>query len=336
MSDDDWVRRTLHDAVDDIRPEDALDVIRSRTTRPAARRAGWAWATGGAAIGLAATVTAVAVLGQLGGSDDDTGGIATTTPTPSVTASNFAFSMPVYFVGDTPAGPRLYREFARINDSDAVSSAVDLALGGHSSDPDYKTPFTRVGTVHGTAELEDGLITVHLEGPDDLGQLPDGLDLEDAEAGVQQLIYTAQGALFTAGGEKESLSDTLVRFTIDGEPADTVLGVPTADPLPAAPRSQTIAPVSISQPADGQVIPKAATLRGFSYGSISWELRQGDTIVAEGRADNTKGAGVYSEYAVGLTVVPPGDYLLVVREADPTGGAEGPGLVKDDKRITIR
>ena len=160
VSDDD-LRALLRDAASDVEPARALDTIRTRTkvtpmsTRnagPAGPRRPWIFAAVGAVAATAATITVVTVLG-----DDDPdprrtsgpasstsatptpGEDATTSPSPSAspsapastgtpTAPASARSVPVYYVGDTPAGPRLFREFHRLQVPDDPAALGKAAL----------------------------------------------------------------------------------------------------------------------------------------------------------------------------------------------------------------
>src|SRR5262249_54924315 len=48
-------------------------------------------------------------------------------------------AVPVYFTGRTPQGTRLYREFQRVDSTDALDAALTLAASGDAQDPDYGT-----------------------------------------------------------------------------------------------------------------------------------------------------------------------------------------------------
>ena len=47
--------------------------------------------------------------------------------------------MPIYFVGDTPQGPRLFREFQQVEADNPLAEAVALMTAGDANDPDYGT-----------------------------------------------------------------------------------------------------------------------------------------------------------------------------------------------------
>ncbi len=125
----------LSDAVSDVEPQDALAEIRNRTkvTSMSARRP-WLFAVGGAVVATAATVAAVAALGgspQNNAQDPDPATSQTPTeesvPTEdteddrvrpsahrSLRARTAEFTLPSYFVRDTPQGLRITREFSTV------------------------------------------------------------------------------------------------------------------------------------------------------------------------------------------------------------------------------
>uniref|UniRef100_UPI00286E8BC5 hypothetical protein n=1 Tax=Nocardioides sp. TaxID=35761 RepID=UPI00286E8BC5 len=133
----------LDDAVADVEPGYALDRIRARTTTTKRR---WPYAAGGAVLAIAASFTAFAVLGP------DTAPRATdpgSTTSPSATATDTPAPevVPVYFVGDTPDGPRLYREFqAGSGPEGAKMFALRAALSG-AADPDYRSLWPAGATI---------------------------------------------------------------------------------------------------------------------------------------------------------------------------------------------
>ena len=49
--------------------------------------------------------------------------------------------VPAYFVGDTPRGDRLFREFDEVPVGDPLQAALDR-IERPPSDPDYRTPWT--------------------------------------------------------------------------------------------------------------------------------------------------------------------------------------------------
>ena len=156
------IRALLDDAVSDVEPRRGLDEITARTT-PAPRRRSWAWGTAGAVVATAAVIAAVTAVTGLPGStpsrpDPADGGVPDPTTSPWV--------VPVYYVGDTGAGPRLFREMhlgppSRADDKDA--SAVQQAVDGDAFDPDYRSDWP-AGTHVDAVRAGGGVTTVALSG----------------------------------------------------------------------------------------------------------------------------------------------------------------------------
>ena len=114
----------LKDAVSEIEPRRGLDEIQARTSR--SHRRTWVWGAVAAVAATAATVAGVTVLTdeaprQVGGTPaastsadpTPTQAVPSSTPSDSPTGAVAAGgALPVYYVGETPSGPRLFREFA--------------------------------------------------------------------------------------------------------------------------------------------------------------------------------------------------------------------------------
>lgn len=335
---DDDLRRALHDAVSDVQPRDALDQIRSRTDKvvtmnnSANRR--WFLPT----IAVAAVMAAV-----IGGAfwmtrdDDPSGGPAATpsqtpsasTPTQTAEPDLVARAVPVYFVGDTAHGPKLYREFQQEQICEGPECLLDAsttrALTGQPLDSDYRMPWP-AGTGLNAASYNGDVLTLDLSG--DLHDRPAGMSQELAEAAVEQLIYSAQAGL----GEGR----VPVQLLLDGDHTDTVLGVPASEPLAAGAEDDVLAPVWINTPAEGAEVASGFEVSGVAMSfeaTVVWQLKQGETVVEEGftTAEECCTRAPYS-----FTVdAAPGDYTLVVQDDDPSGG-EGPGVSPDTKEITVQ
>jgi hypothetical protein len=87
-------------------------------------------------------------------------------PAPTVPATR---ATPVYVLGPTARGPRLYREFRPGAASDPVRAAV-AGLGAPPADPDYRSPWLEVParvapsrlTVSGTASVFEATVVVEV------------------------------------------------------------------------------------------------------------------------------------------------------------------------------
>ena len=374
--DHDRLRALLEDAVADVQPAPALDRIRSRTkVTPMRRTRPWLLVAAGAVAATAATITVVSLADPRSPqADTGPGPAATTTATPSkgpsadgsvepsptpapsdgsspseggtVTAppsesaaagSGDTVAVPVYFVGDTPTGPRLFREFVRTDagadQGSRLSTALDSAISGTATDPDYRSGWpdgvavTAADPPVGEDEAAAVLVTLVADGS--LAERPADLTEDDARIAVQQVVYTAQAVV------QQRLP---VAFRgADDEPLDRLLGVDVSGSAREAPAAEVQAPVWVTSPQDGDQVRRTFTVEGrgaFFEANVSWQLLRADgTVVQDGFA-TAEECCTLAPYAFEVTA-PPGDYVLRVYAADMSDG-EGPGEHEDTKRITVR
>lgn len=330
----------------------------------------WLVGATGAVIATAAVIVTLAVVG---GGDDDTAptaGDPTSSASPSERPSETASSaprptppassapepgpsqgaetgdgggvevvVPVYYTVDTPQGARLVREFRRVGaagDSaeDRATAALDAAVGLAPADPDYTTGWPSDASVEVVRRSDDWLVTV-ASAETDLRAVPDGTDPGTAEAMRQQLVYTLQAVL------QERPPIELVAS--DGGEGGPLLGG-TSGPVEAADELDALALMNITNPVEGQVV-RGDTLRadGRSSGfeaTVVWEVRAGGAdgeVVEEGSAtaEGWMDALYPWSFDVDVADLEPGDYTLVVRNDDPTGGTEGIGDSADTKAFTL-
>lgn len=354
---DDELRALLEDAVSDVEPTPALHRIQSRTSKkvvPMNSKRPWIFAAAAAVAATAATVVAVTVL-----SDDPvtTSGPAsspsasatpeesdepTTEPSdeptdepstePSQAPAGQTTAVPVYFVGETPVGTRLFREFRRIekNDGEArmVSDALSEAIGGTALDPDYRSDWPEGTTVNGVnidGPAADDVVWIDLADKG-LRARPAGMSQEQAQMAVEQLVYTAQAVL----QQRQP-----VQFLLDGERTDMVLGVPTSEPVAAGEAMAVQASVWVISPQHGDTVGTTFTVEGrgaFFEANVSWQLLRDGEVVEDGFTSAEEGMTL-SPYSFKVTAEP-GDYVLRVYDADMSGG-EGNGEAEDTKQITV-
>ena len=127
-----------------------------------------------------------------------------------------------------------------------------------------------------------------------------------------------------------------MQLSLGGERTDTVLGVPTSEPLAAADPMDVQATVWIIDPQDGAVVGKTVQVEGRGAvfeANVSWQLLENGRVVDEGFSTAEEGMTL-SPYSFTLEAEP-GDYVLRVYDADMSDG-EGPGEMEDTKRITVR
>jgi spore germination protein GerM len=324
-SNDSDLRALFEDAVSDVHPQGGTGEIRARAGRPTTSR--WVPLTIAAAVATVLVITGAAWLAQRQPSDTPAaGGTAQKGESAGETSpqQGRTVEVPVYYVGSTAAGPRLFAETHEVTDTteSELQVAVQEALRGDPIDPDYSPAF-RNATSSARASTDGETITIDLS--DDLGVDVDMPD-ESGTAGVQALVWTAQAA---------TASEQPVRFTIDGKPADRVYNVDTSAPVQRASADSMLSTVSIATPTEGAVVPSRFEVTGQAAtfeANVVWELKRGDEVVRNGFT-TARECCTQSPYSFSVTA-PPGDYTLVVRDTDESDG-EGIGTSADTKRITV-
>ncbi|RYB89667.1 hypothetical protein EUA06_13755 [Nocardioides glacieisoli] len=325
------IRDLLHEVTDGVEPEDRLDTIRAATADSGRRtHRGW-WTAGGVGLVAASVVTALALStgGGPRGSEPGPADESTATSTPTEPNPATSRAVPVYFVGDTPSGPRLYREFQRgTGPMSAETFALDAALSGTSQDPDYRSLWP-AGAVSGAYEMHEELITVTLEG--DLHDRPAGMTEAEAWLAIEQVVRTAQGS-FGQGRIP-------VQLLLNDARTDQVLGVPTSEPLAAGSDLEVLAHVSLSEPSEGRTIRvgRALTIAGVGLSeddriSVRVKLREGTPVLRDVKFDLDPADSTLSPFNVDLYLgdIQPGVYDVVVSVTNPDGTFD-----TDTRRITV-
>ena len=149
---------------------------------------------------------------------------------------------------------------------------------------------------------------------------------------MQQLVYTTQAAL------QQRLP---VRFLVDGQPTDSLLGVDVSGPVTNGPALETLALVSISEPPEGVEVTgsfRASGVASSFEATVPWEIRKGDT----GREARLQHGIRLDGQAVSLADRPdlgrgPARGHVHVRRVHrrPSGG-EGAGPTSDTRTIVVR
>jgi hypothetical protein len=284
----------LEDAVSDVEPRDRLHQIRRRTRRARRRRA--------AGLGVVAAGVATAVVAVVAVLVTPDGTRRTTTPDAAAEPDTHVAAL--YFVGDTPAGPRLFREFRRVEDAPGFAS--ELAALAAPDDPDYRT-LVEPGALAG-ADVRDGSFVVPVE-------------RRLAPLAAQQVVFTLTAAA------QELLP---VAFTTGERP-----------PWVVARRTRVLADVSISDPQEGSVVTGTVTARGVASspeGTVPWRIEDaGGDVALEGFAT---ASGAYDrlypwETEIDVSGLAPGTYTFVASTDDPSGGTEGFGATSDTRTIVV-
>lgn len=247
-------------------------------------------------------------------------------PTPEEPATT---TVPVYFVGDTPQGQRLYREFREVEGDDPALAALALVTAGEALDPDYSTLYPGdAGFV--SVDIGSDMITVGL--PDESWTVaPDGMSQAEARLATQQMVYTGQGIA----------QDRLpVSITLDGAPAD-LFGL--AGEVSNDPEIDVRALVNVTTPEQGATVSGSFTADGVSSSfeaTTPWEIRRGGAegeVVKEGfaTAEGWMDKLYPWQSEVDVSDLEPGEYTVVALTDAPSGG-EGGGPMVDTKAITVR
>ncbi len=238
-------------------------------------------------------------------------------------------TVPVYYTGDGPDGPVLYREFHRapVRDGSDVrlTAAAREAVSGTPLDPDYRSDWPGV-EVQQVNQMDD-VIAVDL---DTAPSRPGGMSAREAQLAVQQVVYTVQGAAQARPG---------VRFTVGGRPVDQVLGVSTAEPVTNAPMLRTLSRMIITSPFEGQEVSDTFEATGANNSfeaTVAWQVRDnGGEVVAEGAgiADGYLAEKLFPwSVKVDVSGLDPGTYTFVAMNDDP----EGTGAATDTRTIVVR
>ena len=256
------------------------------------------------------------------GSGDDSGD-----PSESDSEDAGTTTVPVYFVADTPTGPRLFREFRKVESDNPAEEALALMTAGDALDPDYSSMFPSDGKTFTSIDVGDDMITVGL--PDkSWTTASDGMTDDDARLAAQQLVYTLQGV---------AQKRVPVSFTLDGAPAD-LFGL--AGQVSNDPEIEIRALVNVTSPEEGATVGDTFTASGVSSSyeaTTPWQIRQGDTVVKEGfaTAEGWMDKLFPWETEVDVSDLPAGDYTFVATTDDASDG-EGGGPTVDTKSITIK
>ena len=142
------LRSLFDDAVSDVYPERGMREIRARAGRPSARR--WVPLTVAAAVATMVVIVGAAWLAQRQPGDTPAAGPADPAQEPTSQPSSDdrrTLQVPVYYVGRTAAGPRLFAESHRVTDATGIAlhAAVQEVLTGSPLDSDYENAPRRAG-----------------------------------------------------------------------------------------------------------------------------------------------------------------------------------------------
>ena len=305
--------RLVQDAVADVDPPERLREIRDRTGRGRGR-----WYAAGALLTAAATVAAFALLGggSPGGTALDPAEQPTATEAP-VESESVALT-PLYWVGDTPYGPRLFREPTFLSPGygqSLLTAAVRRVVEGEASDPDYRSAWAG-GQVR-SARRVDGEVRVVVDFPTDGGP---------SDLGVEQVAATAWAVVG---------SQVPVTVTVRTKGPMTPVTVTALDDL------AVMSLVQVDSPAEGEVVEGSFLASGLSSSfeaTTVWRIEDEQGRVVDEYSTPAEGwvDGLYPwETTIDVSDLDPGTYTFVAATDDPTGGTEGNGPFTDTRTIVV-
>lgn len=236
-------------------------------------------------------------------------------------------TVPAYFAGDTPQGPRLFREFQRVS-GDPLLSAARLVAGGTPLDPDYRTlwPTVEIESVQPT----DGLLLVTLA-DDGFTSRPDGMSELDARTALQQMVYTLQGV------QQERVP---VQFHRPAGPA-RLFGIDIKQPTGQANPMDVLSMVQLTSPEQGAKVTgdtlEVSGVASSFEANVPWEVRRGNEVVLDGFTTAKGWMNKLYPFSTSVDVssLERGDYTFVAMTDDPSGGAEGGGPTEDTRDFTL-
>ena len=260
---------------------------------------------------------------------DPATGSPSETPSDAETAEPAgAVTVPVYLVGETPQGPRLFREFRSVPADNPLMEATALLLAGDTLDPDYRTlwPQVEISDVQAT----DGVLLVKIAG-DGFTERPDGMSPRAAELAIQQLVHTLQG-----------VQQERVPVVIEREGTDSRLfGIDTGSPFTNDKALDVLGLVNVTTPEQGAVVTgdtlEASGVASSFEATVPWEITLGDKVLLEGfaTAEGWMDKLYPWETRIDVSSLEPGAYRFTARTDDPSGGAEGAGPDEDSKEFIV-
>ncbi|MGO4256800.1 Gmad2 immunoglobulin-like domain-containing protein [Marmoricola sp. RAF53] len=328
QGDDGDLRALLHETAEQIAPHGSLEDIHARTGAKRRR----------VVPVLAAAAALALVVGGIGWMLRDDGTARSTGPaaSPAGTGSPTKES-PVYFLGDTAAGPRLFSE-TRLLQTDATDpttglamDAANLAVAGDPADPDYRTAWPAGTEIRGMGgcSSDDCEIQITFAGRS-VENRPAGMSEEVAALSVEQLVRTVQVA------EDSHHRVFFAADTPDGTVRlDHVLGVDTTGTVTAGSDDDVLAPVQITGPANGEKTGRLVKVHGVAAtfeANVVWEVLAGGDAVVKSGYTTARECCTLSEYGFNVELEP-GTYTIVVHDTDESG--EGRPVNQDTKEIIV-
>jgi hypothetical protein len=360
--DEELLRRALREEADRIMPSpDALARIRERTARRPFWRAPLVVGLAGGLVTATAVIAGAIVVLDTPDADNTFTGPSDSTPAPtsspsvsepatlgssrpptpsqsvpgvtSPSESVLIENVPVYYVTDTSAGPRLAREFRNVEAPDGpLVAAVKTMLATAPEDPEYEALWSSATDVR-SVEVKDDVIEVDLTGTADYT----GVTEEIARLATQELVYTVTAAV--SASSDGSGGNLPVQVLLDGVSVEKLWGdVDMSEPVARAPQEDVRQLVQINNPAEGSDVERSFTVDGEAAvfeATLEWEVvdSDGEVVLSDFATAEECCKFAPFEFPVELE---PGTYTIRVSETDPSGGAEGRAPMTDTRTVTVK
>lgn len=249
-----------------------------------------------------------------------------TTDTEDTDAPDDTVSVEVYFVGETPRGPRLFAERHAVDAEDPVKGAINLLTSGGAKDPDYRS-LVPDGSLAPQVNQDDGAYVMDIG---DWTERPDDMSKAQARLAVQQVVHTV---LSVTDGDR----DRPFTFQVGHDPGP-YLGVPSG--VTAADELDVRGLVNILSPVEEETVRGTFTAEGVASSfeaTVPWEVRDASGAVVVDGFTTAEGwiERLYPWTAeVDVSSLAPGEYTFVAMTDDPSGG-EGGGPTEDTKTIVV-
>lgn len=281
------------------------------------------WLSGTIAIALSFVVTSCT---------SQNGAMQSQTPMPSnsvTTNEPNANSGPwtVYYVGDTPAGPKLYAETSDLgiegsaDESDAAVTALNYLVrqGSKPNDADYTNLWGNGTTINSVTYAGEKAVI-------DLTLAPLNVGSSFEMAAIDQLVWTVTENRSGIGS---------VQFMSNGKPIESFAGhVDTSQTFSRAPNYEVLAPVWVDNPSQVLVNPVAITGTACTFeASFGWEVKLGDKVVQSGPGTAAVACPERSPWTVELGELKPGTYTFIATDYSAEDGSVNQ---QDSKEFTVQ
>ena len=231
------------------------------------------------------------------------------TPTPSISSSPDATAqVALYYVGDTHAGFRLYKEVSTVpldatGDLGRSALAALVSQDTVATDPDY-TNLWGNGSVINSVTVTSGVAVVDVT----IAHLNVGAETE--MRAIDQLVWTLT---------ENDKAITSVTFTSQGKTLETFAGhVDATKPFTRETDYEVLASVWID---DIPIGAKRVTGTACTFeAGVAWKLLQGTSVIMQDYTTAQSGCPIRGTWSVTLPELDPGKYTFVAMDLSAEDG----------------